>query len=133
MGELLSKARISPAQATSKLQRQLSEVTAVCDLQQKTLTYSSRDIYMSYSGQSKLSSSIQISTSPQATAGATEIYGPPLFRYSSQQMPRDKWAPRAACPPGPEAYLPLGQTMFQRLRIAGRVLPGNLRKIHWGD
>jgi len=32
-----------------------------------------------------------------------------------------------------EAYLPLGRTMFQRIRIAGRVLPGNLRKIHSQD
>jgi hypothetical protein len=28
-----------------------------------------------------------------------------------------------------EAYSPLVRTMFQRVRIAGRVLPGNLRKI----
>jgi hypothetical protein len=29
-----------------------------------------------------------------------------------------------------EAYSPLGRTIFQRVRIAGRVLPGNLPKIH---
>ncbi|KAH8797034.1 hypothetical protein F5882DRAFT_22836, partial [Hyaloscypha sp. PMI_1271] len=32
-----------------------------------------------------------------------------------------------------EAYSPLGRIIFQRVRIAGRVLPGNLRKIHPQD
>jgi hypothetical protein len=32
-----------------------------------------------------------------------------------------------------EAYSPLGRSIFQRVRIAGRVLPGNLPKIHSQD
>ena len=32
-----------------------------------------------------------------------------------------------------EAYSPLGRTMFERVRTAGRVLPGNLPKIHFQD
>src|ERR1700743_1739113 len=32
-----------------------------------------------------------------------------------------------------ESYSPRGRTIFQRVRIAGRVLPGNLSKIHSQD
>jgi hypothetical protein len=32
-----------------------------------------------------------------------------------------------------EVYSPLGRIIFQRIHIAGRVLPGNLRKIHSQD